>query len=164
MAIYAFIDDDDLRKSKLANEALYLADRLYGESTMYGVILSGGLWTEFSNFKEKPIVAMDFVYDAFKMKDYFFAYAFDHENYEPNYKRGTYKGENKMWVVLRRNLPAWRQYTQWKHITSHNNYYKVNESNFAQTLFKNIGKTIRGESIKEDRENRIDSGLGLINR
>ena len=164
MAIYALMDDDDLKKSKLANEALYLADRLYGESTMYGVILSGGLWTEFSNFKEKPIVAMDFIYDAFKMKDYVFSYAFDHENYEPNYKRGTYKGENKMWVVLRRNIPGWRQYSQWKHITSHNNYYKVNESNFGQTLFKNIGKSIRGEDIKEDRENKINSGLGLINR
>ena len=164
MAIYAFMDDDDLRKSKLANEALYLADRLYGESSMYGILLSGGLWTEFSNFLAKPIVAMDFIYDAFKMKDYVLDYAFNGENYKPNYKRGTYKGENKMWVVLRRNIPGWRQWNQWKHITSHNNYYKINESNFGQTLFKNIGKSLRGTDIKYDRENSIETSLGLINR
>ena len=143
-AIYALMDDDDLEDSKWANEMLYLADRLYGESSMYGVFLSGGLWTEFSNFKDKPIVALDYVYDGMKLWGYISQWA-TNPDYEPNYTRGTYKGENKMWVTIRRNIPAYRQYQQIKHISSHNNYYKVNENNFAQTLFKNLGISIRND-------------------
>lgn len=158
MLIYGLMNDDDLKDSKIANEALYLADRLYGESTMYGILLSNGLWTEFSNFKDKPIVAMDYIYDAFKMYGYIKDFA-TNPDYEPNYVRGTYKGENKMWVTLRRNLPAWRQYSQWKHITSHNNYYKVNENNFAQTLFKNIGLGIKG-----NYQNNDTNPMYIINR
>lgn len=144
-AIYALMDGDDLKDSKWANEMLYLADRLYGESSMYGVFLSGGLWTEFSNFKDKPIVALDYVYDGMKLWGYISQWA-TNPDYEPNYTRGTYKGENKMWVTVRRNIPAYRQYQQIKHISSHNNYYKVNENNFAQTLFKNLGISIRNDS------------------
>lgn len=144
-AIYALMDSDDLKDSKWANEMLYLADRLYGESSMYGVFLSGGLWTEFSNFKDKPIVALDYVYDGMKLWGYISQWA-TNPDYEPNYTRGTYKGENKMWVTVRRNIPAYRQYQQIKHISSHNNYYKVNENNFAQTLFKNLGISIRNDS------------------
>lgn len=143
-AIYALMDSDDLKDSKWANEMLYLADRLYGESSMYGVFLSGGLWTEFSNFKDKPIVALDYVYDGMKLWGYISQWA-TNPDYEPNYTRGTYKGENKMWVTIRRNIPAYRQYQQIKHINSHNNYYKVNENNFAQTLFKNLGISIRND-------------------
>ena len=152
MAIYAIMDGDDLKESTWANEVLYLADRLYGESTMYGMLLSGGLWTEFSNFKDKPIVAMDYIYDAMKMWGYIAQYASNPEGYEPNYKRGTYKGENKMWVTIRKNIPAYRQYQQLLHITSHNNYYKANELNFAQSLFKNLGIGIQGNWQNNDQE------------
>ena len=151
MAIYALMDDDDIRDSTWANEMLYLADRLYGESTMYGVLLSGGLWVEFSNFKDKPIVAMDYIYDGMKFWSYFTQWA-TNPDYEPDYKRGTYKGENKMWVVVRKNIPAYRQYQQIKHIGSHNNYYKVNENNFAQTLFKNLGIAAKGNNNNNDNE------------
>lgn len=150
-AIYALMDDDDLKDNKWANEMLYLADRLYGESSMYGVFLSGGLWTEFSNFKDKPIVALDYVYDGMKLWGYISQWA-TNPDYEPNYTRGTYKGENKMWVTVRRNIPAYRQYQQIKHISSHNNYYKVNENNFAQTLFKNLGITMRGDKEFNDKD------------
>lgn len=159
MAIYAFIDDDDLKDSVWANEVLYLADRLYGESTMYDAgVLNNGLWTEFSNFKDKPIVAMDYIYDGYKMWGYFKDYIADKwfgTGYNPNYTRGTYKGENKMWVTIRKNIPAYRQYQQIKHIDKNNNYYRVNENNSMQKLFKNLGKFASREE---------NSGFGLINR
>ena len=152
MAIYGLVDDDDLKESKALNEILYLADRLYGEATMYDIgLLSNGLWTEFSNFKDKPIVAMDYIYDGYKMWNYFTQWA-TNPDYEPNYKRGTYKGENKMWVTLRKNIPAYRQWQQIQHITAHNTYYKVNENNFMQTLFKNIGLAVRGSNTHNDKD------------
>ena len=152
MAIYGLVDDDDLKESKVLNEMLYLADRLYGEATMYDIgLLSNGLWTEFSNFKDKPIVAMDYIYDGYKMWNYFTQWA-TNPDYEPNYKRGTYKGENKMWVTLRKNIPAYRQWQQIQHINAHNTYYKVNENNFMQTLFKNIGLAARGSNTYNDKD------------
>ena len=152
MAIYGLVDDDDLKESKVLNETLYLADRLYGEATMYDIgLLSNGLWTEFSNFKDKPIVAMDYIYDGYKMWNYFTQWA-TNPDYEPDYKRGTYKGENKMWVTLRKNIPAYRQWQQIQHINSHNTYYKVNENNFMQTLFKNIGLAAHGSNTNNDKD------------
>lgn len=159
MAIYSMMSDDDLKESRWANEMLYLADRLYGEATMYDIgLFNAGLWTEFSNFKDKPIVAMDYIYDGYKMLDYIKQWA-TNPDYEPNYKRGTYKGENKMGIILRKNIPGYRQWNQFKHIASHNNYYRVNESNTMQTLFKNLGNNMKGTN-----ENADKNPIGLINR
>ena len=101
---------------------------------------------------------MDYIYDGYKMLDYLKQWA-TNPDYEPNYKRGTYKGENKMGIILRKNLPGYRQWNQFKHIASHNNYYRVNESNTMQTLFKNLGNNMKGSN-----ENADKNPIGLINR
>ena len=150
MLIYAAFDDDDIKDNNWLGSLIFLMDRLNNESKQFTI---RGLYSEFENFRNTPVVGYKVIQDIFKLLGYFKQWAMLGEDYNPNYTRGTYKGENKVAVTIRKNVPILNQYERFKHISKNNNFYKVGEDSTDQTLIKNIGTTIKNDAESRDDAN-----------
>ena len=63
-------------------------------------------------------------------------------NYNPEYQTGRYAGENKLEVLLKRNISGYRSYDRILTINKNNNYYKVGESQIGINIAKNFGELL----------------------
>lgn len=124
IAIHAMTDDDELKESDSLATILYLADRLNAESAMY---TPWGLYAEGSTLWSSPIAANNAPEDLLKGFSIGINYLFD-EDYDMNYTTGLYRGENRLWVLLRRNIPAYRVYDRLNHMSKNNQYYRINDN------------------------------------
>ena len=124
ISIHLMTDDDEIKESELLSTALYMADRLNSESSMYTPM---GLFAEAGTLWSSPIAAQNGPKDLIKGLGIATGMLFDAE-YNPNYTTGLYKGENKMAVLLYRNTPIYRVYQRLSTMTKNNNYYKINEN------------------------------------
>ena len=149
LAIYGLVDDDDIKKSNWWGSLIFLADRLNNESKQFN---PRGIYSEFENFRQTPVVGYKILQDFFKVMGYVMDAVMLGDEYNPNYQRGTYKDENKIWVTFRKNMPIYNQWVRLQHISKNNNFYKVGENSTDQTIFKNIGK-----AIHNDKESRDDA-------
>ncbi len=138
IAIYALTDDDDEKESEFVATALYMSDRLLNEAQMY---TPWGLGTEARTMWSSPLAATNSVTDALKAISFITQWLFD-DDYNPNYKTGLYAGQNKIGVIVKRNIPAWRIYNRMANMTRNNSYYRLNENNITMKTNKAIADMI----------------------
>lgn len=138
MALYGLFDDDDIRDDTFKASLLYLADRLYSDSSMYSPI---GLVTEYKTAWSSPIASANGPSDLLKAMLMIPQALFD-PDFNPEYQSGQYAGMNKFEVLFRRNLPAIRPWDRIQHITKNNKYYKVGESQIGINIAKNFGEML----------------------
>ena len=60
------------------------------------------------------------------------------EDYNPNNTSGLYRGQNKLGVLLKRNIPAYRVYDRLQHMSKNNQYYRINDNSRNVRTAKNI--------------------------
>jgi hypothetical protein len=138
MALYGLFDDDDIRDDTFKASLLYLADRLYSDSSMYSPI---GLVTEYKTAWSSPIASANESSDLLKAMLMIPQALFD-PDFNPEYQSGQYAGMNKFEVLFRRNLPAIRPWDRIQLITKNNKYYKVGESQIGINIAKNFGEML----------------------
>ena len=138
IALYGLSDDDDINDDRFKASCLYLADRLYSETTMYG---PQGLISEYNTAKNNPLASMSIINDLTKAMTLIPQSLLD-PNYNPEYQTGRYAGENKLEVLLKRNISGYRSYDRILTIDKNNNYYKVGESQIGINVAKNFGELL----------------------
>lgn len=141
-AIYGLSGDDDPNDDTFRASCLYLADRLYSDSTMYSPY---GLVTEYKTAWSSPVASANGPADIIKAGQLLTNYLLD-PDFNPNYTTGQYKGENKLAVLLRRNIPAIRPWDRIQFITANNNYYKVGSSQIGIHIAKDFGEALAGNN------------------
>lgn len=138
IAIYAMTDDDDEKESEFIATALYISDRLLSESQMY---TPWGLASEASTLWSSPIAATNGPEDLLKGLGFLIQWMFD-EDFDPTYKTGLYAGQNKGWVLLKRNIPLYRVIDRLSNMTKNNSYYRINEKSLNMRFSKMIADEI----------------------
>ena len=138
IAIYAMTDDDDEKKSELIATSLYISDRLLSEAQMY---TPWGLVSEASTLWSSPIAATNGPEDLLKGLSFLAQWMFD-EDFDPTYKTGLYVGQNKGWVLLKRNIPLYRVIDRLSNMTKNNSYYRINEKSLNMRFAKMIADEI----------------------
>lgn len=138
MALYAGFDDDEIKDDTFKSSLLYLADRLYAETTLYS---PAGLVTEAKTAWSSPVASANGPSDLIKACLLIPQALFD-PDYNPNYQTGQYVGRNKFEILFRRNLPGVRPYDRIQFITKNNKYYKVGNTNLGIKIAKNFGESI----------------------
>ena len=138
VAIYAMTDDDDEKESELIATALYISDRLLSEAQMY---TPWGLVSEASTLWSSPIAATNGPEDLLKGLGFLIQWIFD-EDFDPTYKTGLYAGQNKGWVLLKRNIPLYRVIDRLSNMTKNNSYYRINEKSLNMRFSKMIADEI----------------------
>lgn len=138
IAIYAMTDDDDEKESEFIATALYISDRLLSESQMY---TPWGLVSEASTLWSSPIAATNGPEDLLKGLGFLVQWMFD-EDFDPTYKTGLYAGQNKGWVLLKRNIPLYRVIDRLSNMTKNNSYYRINEKSLNMRFSKIIADEI----------------------
>jgi len=144
MILYALWDDDDIKESNTLASIIQLSDRLYQECVMYDFV-PGGAISEIKTDWQRPAVGISTLEDLAKATDLIWNWMVDPE-FNPNYTRGVYKGQNKLGVIIRKNIPLYRQFMRFDNMAKNNHYYRLNDSNWNTHVGKNIGITIH-ESI-----------------
>ena len=139
--LYAGFDDDEIKDSGWKSSLLYLSDRLYSDSSMYTPI---GLVSEYKTAWSSPIASANGPSDLIKAITMLPKALFD-PNFDPIYKTGQYRGQNKFEVLLRRNLPGIRPYDRIQFINKNNSYYKIGESQIGVNIAKNFGDMLNGD-------------------
>ena len=141
ICIYAMTDDDDEKDSELIATSLYIADRLLSESQMY---TPWGLISEASTLWSSPIAATNGPQDLLKGMGLVAQWMFD-DDFSPTYKTGLYAGENKGWVLLRRNIPLYRVIDRISNMTKNNSYYRINDKSINMKLSRNIADFVTND-------------------
>lgn len=138
IGIHMMTDDDEIKESDFLSTLIYLADRLNSESQLY---TPWGLYTEGSTLFSSPIAAANGPIDLLKGLDIGINMLFN-EDYDATYTTGLYRGENRLWVHLRRNIPIYRVYERLSNMTKNNQYYRINETALNIRAAKNIADYI----------------------
>lgn len=138
MALYGLFDDDDIKDDTFKASLLYLADRLYSDSSMYSPV---GLVTEYKTAWSSPIASANGPSDLIKAMMMIPQALFD-PDFNPKYQSGQYAGKNKFEVLFRRNLPGIRPLDRVQLITKNNKYYKVGESQIGVNIAKSFGEAL----------------------
>ena len=139
-ALYGFSDDDDINDDKFKASLLYLADRIYSETTTYSPV---GMISEYRTNLRNPIAAMQSVTDLMKAAVMIPQYLFD-PDFEVEYQTGRYVGENKFDVLLKRNTAGFRNFDRIMTIDKNNSYYKVGKSQIGVNIAKSFGNMFAG--------------------
>ncbi len=138
-ALFGGWDDDDIKDDGFKSSCLYLADRLYSETSMY---TPWGLVSEAKTAWSSPIASTGEASDLLKACQ-LVTQAIADPDFNATYRTGQYAGKNKFRVLLRRNLPGVRPYDRIMDITRNNQYYKIGESQIGINAAKNFGESIR---------------------
>ena len=141
MVLFGGWDDDEIKDSGMLSSCLYLADRLYSETSMY---TPWGLVSEAKTAWSSPIASTGEATDLLKACQ-LLTQAIADPDFDATYKTGQYAGKNKFRVLLRRNMPGVRPYDRIMNITRNNQYYKIGESQIGMNIAKTFGESLRGE-------------------
>lgn len=139
IAIHVITDEDELKDSNTLSTMLYLADRLASESQMY---TPWGLYGEGKTLWSSPIAAINGPGDLLKGTAIVAQMMFD-PNFESTYKTGLYKGEHKLEMVIRRNIPLLRVIDRLDNMAKNNQYYRLNENALNFIPVKAIANEIK---------------------
>lgn len=140
MALYGLSDDDDINDDRFKASLLYLADRLYSETTMYG---PQGLISEAKTNWSQPVASFAGVNDLIKAITLIPQSLFD-PDYNPEYQSGRYAGMNKFEVLWKRNTVGLRNLDRILTIDKNNSYYKLEKSQVGISIAKNFGDILAG--------------------
>ena len=117
-------DDDDETAKIIANLALYQADRLSSETIMYNI----GAVSEFDKLWSSPVALGQLFKDAMSAFGFVAKYITEGDEFNPNYTTGLYKGENKLAVYVKRQIPIYRGINRIMQLDQNNKYYKLTEN------------------------------------
>lgn len=131
--------DDDKEHNILYNLMMYEADRLASESFMYNPI---GVYGEGKKLWSSPIAASSSVSDLLGTFGLISQYVIQGDEFDPYYSTGLYKGENKLWVQLRRNIPVYHSINMLQRLERSNKYYKLGDNMLSIVPVKDIADFI----------------------
>lgn len=117
--------DDDENDNLAYNLCLYEADRLATESAMYTPI---GVVSEAKKLWSSPVAVQGYFTDAWSTLGVLAGAMTQGDEYDPEYQTGLYAGENKMSVLIKRNIPVWHQYQMLSRMNKSNKYYKLGKN------------------------------------
>lgn len=117
-------DDDDETAKIIANLALYQADRLSSETIMYNI----GAVSEFDKLWSSPVALGQSFKDIQSAFGFIAKYFIEGDEFNPNYTTGLYKGENKLAVYVKRQIPIYRGINRIMQLDQNNKYYKLTEN------------------------------------
>ena len=117
-------DDDDEAAKIIANLALYQADRLSSETIMYNI----GAVSEFDKLWSSPVALGQSFKDVQSAFGFIAKYFIEGDEFNPNYTTGLYKGENKLAVYVKRQIPIYRGINRIMQLDQNNKYYKLTEN------------------------------------
>lgn len=117
-------DDDDETAKIIANLALYQADRLSSETIMYNI----GAVSEFDKLWSSPVALGQSFKDVQSAFGFITKYLIEGDEFNPNYTTGLYKGENKLAVYVKRQIPIYRGINRIMQLDQNNKYYKLTEN------------------------------------
>jgi hypothetical protein len=117
-------DDDDETAKIIANLALYQADRLSSETIMYNI----GAVSEFDKLWSSPVALGQSFEDVMSAFGFVAKYITEGDEFNPNYTTGLYKGENKLAVYVKRQIPIYRGINRIMQLDQNNKYYKLTEN------------------------------------
>lgn len=117
-------DDDDETAKIIANLALYQADRLSSETIMYNI----GAVSEFDKLWSSPVALGQSFKDVISAFGFVAKYITEGDEFNPNYTTGLYKGENKLAVYVKRQIPIYRGINRIMQLDQNNKYYKLTEN------------------------------------
>ena len=122
VATRLMLDDDDEESAEgfCYNLLIYLADRLASESIMYALPMSEAkkLWSS-------PVAAEQGLNDYLHVMGILSQALIEGEDFNPEYQSGAYAGENKVKVMLMRQIPVYRSINQVNRLSKNNKYYRV---------------------------------------
>jgi hypothetical protein len=117
-------DDDDETAKIIADLALYQADRLSSETIMYNI----GAVSEFDKLWSSPVALGQSFKDVQSAFGFIAKYLIEGDEFNPNYTTGLYKGENKLAVYVKRQIPIYRGINRIMRLDQNNKYYKLTEN------------------------------------
>lgn len=139
-ALIAADDDDDTAKL-LANLALYQADRLSSETIMYNI----GAVSEFDKLWSSPVALGQSFKDVGSAMGFIAKYFIEGDEFNPTYTTGLYKGENKLAVYIKRQIPVYRGINRIRQLEQNNKYYKLTENMLSIIPTKSIAEFLMNE-------------------
>ena len=125
ISIAARLMDDDDEEGLLYNLCIYQADRLASESLAYTL---PGAVAEAEKLWSSPVAATTGVEDLLKAAGTASQILIQGSDYDPNYKTGLYAGENKIGVMLKRQIPIYRSFDRLNKLEKNNKYYKLSDN------------------------------------
>lgn len=135
------IDDDDETAKILANLALYQADRLSSEVIMYNI----GAISEFDKLWSSPVALGQSFKDVASAMGFIAKYFIEGDEFNPTYTTGLYKGENKLAVYIKRQIPIYRGINRIAQLEQNNKYYKLTENMLSIVPTKSIAEFLMNE-------------------
>lgn len=127
-------DDDDILDSNMYNFGLYVADRWFTESN---AMTPWGIFTEFKSLYSQPFPAASGMNDIMKLLNLTSQYLFD-DDFDPIYKSGKYKDENKFARIIINNSPIYRNIERIGTMNKHNQYYKFDDNSMRNAIIDNV--------------------------
>ena len=131
--------DDDKDHNIVYNLMMYEADRLASESFMYNPV---GVYAEGKKLWSSPIAAQTSISDLLSTMGLISQYMIQGDEFDPYYSTGLYKGENKFWVQIRRNIPIYHSINMVERLERSNKYYKLGDNMLSIVPVKDIADFI----------------------
>lgn len=136
MNVVADGDDED---SLLYNLFIYEADRLASESMMW---YPWGLAAEGNKLWSSPVAVEGGISDIFHSLGFVCQWLIQGEDFDPYYTSGLYAGENKLEIMLKRQIPMYHGTNMLYRLQRSNKYYKLNENILSIIPTKDIADWI----------------------
>ena len=121
VALKLAADDDDEKDGIPYNMAIYLTDRFASETIMY---TPTGAYGEAKTLWSSPIAAQTNVSDLLESINVLSHLIIEGDDFDPTYRSGIYAGQNKVKILLTRNIPIVRSGMQVWRLPKNNKYYK----------------------------------------
>ena len=131
--------DDDNEESIWYNLLMYHADRLASEAFAFTPI---GLASEGEKLWSSPVAIWQSGDDLLKGLAFGVQTLIDN-GFEGEYETGRYAGENKLKVIIGRNIPVYRNIQRIIELPDNNSYYKLGDNALSVIPVKEIGEWIR---------------------
>lgn len=131
--------DKDNEESIWYNLLMYHADRLASEAFAFTPI---GLASEGEKLWSSPVAIWQSGDDLLKGLAFGVQTLIDN-GFEGEYKTGRYAGENKLKVIIGRNIPVYRNIQRIIELPDNNSYYKLGDNALSVIPVKKIGEWIR---------------------
>lgn len=134
-------DDDELKENIFANLMLREADGLATQSMMYNPVF---LPSQAKTLWSSPIAGLNGPKDIYDALNVISQSMFD-DDFDWNYTTGRYKGENKFAVRIKRQIPIYRQWSNFEGLSQSNSYYNMGEHILSVIPVKSIAEDIKGK-------------------
>lgn len=131
-------DDDEIEESIWYNLLMYHADRLASEAFAFNPV---GLMSEAEKLWSSPVAFMQSGDDLIKALGFGIQTLID-GGFEAEYETGRYAGENKLKVLIERNIPIWRNINRIIELPENNSYYKLGANGITFTPVRPIANWI----------------------